>query len=100
MGIITMASLTAPIKWAQRTDKLFIENEKLIFSGVSDKKTYVSEVNLFKEVNIEESKYDVSGPGVKILLVKKEKEEEYWARLTKEKTKFNNIVIDWDKYVD
>ena len=37
---------------------------------------------------------------VKILMMKKNKEEDYWARLTKEKTKFTNITIDWDKYID
>ena len=34
------------------------------------------------------------------MLEKKNPEAPFWARLTKEKTKFENVMVDWETYVD
>ena len=42
----------------------------------------------------------MNGFSVQILLVKKDQESGYWPRLTEENKKFNNITVDWNKYID
>jgi hypothetical protein len=34
------------------------------------------------------------------LLAKKDLTLKYWPRLTQESTKFTNITVDWNKYID
>jgi len=109
-----MATLVAPVKWAQRRDNIFltidlrdIANEKvewvspseMKFSCTSDKKDYATDLNLFGEINIEESKWNVNGREMQFILVKKE-EGPYWKRLLKEDKKYQHITVDWSKYVD
>ena len=57
-------------------------------------------MELFSEVDIKECKTSVNGCFVQILLVKKDQEASYWPRLTKANSKFNNLTIDWNKYID
>ncbi|EGR27029.1 prostaglandin e, putative [Ichthyophthirius multifiliis] len=107
-------SKTAPFVWAQRRDRVLltihlrdVTNEKieltpdhLTFEGTSDKNTYTGQVNFYKEIDVEASKKTILGYGIRFVLFKKEKEESYWPRLTKEGGKHNNIQSDWEKYID
>lgn len=97
-----MSALSAPFRWCQRKENVYltvelrdIKDEKadlqpnsLTFSCVSDSKTYEGKIEFFEEINVEESKFTVLGLHAQYLLVKKDKEAEYWPRLTKEKGKF------------
>jgi hypothetical protein len=109
-----MTALLPTIKWAQRKDRVFltidlrdIEHEiiewispsQLKIEVTSDKKIYATVLELFEEVNIEESKWNKTGLHLQFNLVKKETGP-YWKRLTKEDKKFNHIALDWSKYVD
>ena len=77
-----------------------IQENTLTISGKSDGKTFETSVNLFAEVIPSESKTNILGFQVQILLAKKDEGSEYWPRLTKENAKFNNITVDWNKYID
>jgi len=35
-----------------------------------------------------------------LVVIKKDKEADFWIRITKDKKTQTNIVFDWDKYVD
>jgi len=84
-----------------------IENEKIEWVSptqlkievTSDKKTFAADLELFGEINIEESKWNKNGLHLQFNLVKKE-EGPYWKRLLKEDKKHNHITVDWSKYVD
>eukprot|EP00814_Leptocylindrus_danicus_P011729 CAMPEP_0116028138 /NCGR_PEP_ID=MMETSP0321-20121206/15187_1 /TAXON_ID=163516 /ORGANISM="Leptocylindrus danicus var. danicus, Strain B650" /LENGTH=211 /DNA_ID=CAMNT_0003501909 /DNA_START=78 /DNA_END=713 /DNA_ORIENTATION=- len=106
---------TAPIKWAQRSDSLYItialpdvkdeniqlEDGTLNFTGTSNSKPYTVAIEFFKPVSSEESTYKVLPRSVQMHVVKKDQEDEFWPRLLKDKAKEKNQVkIDWDRYVD
>eukprot|EP00816_Leptocylindrus_hargravesii_P002640 CAMPEP_0196810710 /NCGR_PEP_ID=MMETSP1362-20130617/13255_1 /TAXON_ID=163516 /ORGANISM="Leptocylindrus danicus, Strain CCMP1856" /LENGTH=205 /DNA_ID=CAMNT_0042185827 /DNA_START=67 /DNA_END=684 /DNA_ORIENTATION=+ len=106
---------TAPIKWAQRSDSLYItialpdvkdesiqlEDSTLNFTGTSNSKPYTVAIEFFKPVSSEESTYKVLPRSVQMHVVKKDQEDEFWPRLLKDKAKEKNQVkIDWDRYVD
>lgn len=109
-----MATLLPPIKWAQRKDRIFltvelrdIKNEKIEWVNpshlkievTSDGKTYATELIFFNEINIEESKWNITGFHLQFNLVKKESGP-HWVRLLKDDKKYNHISVDWSKYVD
>jgi hypothetical protein len=110
------AFLTAPVKWAQRKDSLYVtislpdvKDEKidvsstnLTFTGSSDGSNYQVDFEFFKEIDLEGSVWNVLPQSIQMHLMKKDKEEdEFWPRLLKDKLKEKNgIKIDWDKYVD
>lgn len=112
-----MASfLTAPVKWAQRKDSLYVtislpdvKEEKidvsttnLTFTGTSNGSEYQLDFEFFKEIDLEGSVWNVLPQSIQMHLMKKDQEEEeFWPRLLKDKLKEKNgIKIDWDKYVD
>mmetsp|Transcript_8039 Transcript_8039/g.10219 ORF Transcript_8039/g.10219 Transcript_8039/m.10219 type:complete len:154 (-) Transcript_8039:462-923(-) len=110
-----MTAHVPPLKWAQRKDSVFltidlpdIVKEKidltasgLSFFGESEEQKYEFSVEFFAKVIPEESVWKVHGRNVLMHLVKVEKEEEYWPRLTTEK-KFDKqyVTTDWSRYVD
>ena len=58
-------------------------------------------MELFNGVVKSESGWNLKGRNVSFRLAKKEDDqEEYWPRLTKDKTKNQKITIDWSKWVD
>ncbi|KAL6454278.1 wos2 Protein wos2 [Candida maltosa Xu316] len=62
---------------------------------------YDLNIDFFKEVDPDQSKINTeNGSHIFIILRKKEKQEEYWPRLTKEKLKYHYIKTDFDKWVD
>ena len=101
--------------WAQRKDRLFITIDlpgvtdtninltpdgKLTFSGMVKDQKYEINIDLFKEVIIEDSKWNLKGRNVILNVVKKDQDEEYWTRLTKEKIKHPHIKADWNKWIE
>jgi len=105
----------APCKWAQRTDTLYltisladvtdekidVTEKSLSFTGKSGGKEYACNFDFHAEVELEGSIWNVLANSVQMKLVKKEKDQEFWPRLTSDKLKEKNTVtIDWDKYVD
>jgi hypothetical protein len=48
-------------------------------------------MDLFDEVNVEESKWNTKGRNIIMNIVKKNQEAEHWPRLTKDKTKNPHI---------
>eukprot|EP00536_Pseudo-nitzschia_multiseries_P001795 jgi/Psemu1/182098/e_gw1.23.214.1 len=111
-----MSPNTAPIKYAQRSDSLYLTivlpdvkdetivltDTKLTFEGTSGGKPYQIDIEFFKEVDSEGSTYNVLPRSVQMHILKKDKdEEEFWPRLLKDKAlEKNQVKIDWDRYVD
>jgi len=109
-------SNTAPIKWAQRSDSLYVtialadvkdetinlENETLTFSGKSEGKEYKVDIAFLKPVDSKGSTYKVLPRSVQMHVMKTDKDDdEFWPRLLKDKALAKNQVkIDWDRYVD
>ncbi|ELT99588.1 hypothetical protein CAPTEDRAFT_175529 [Capitella teleta] len=107
--------LTPPAIWAQRNDRVYItiqlgdcknpsikvEENRVHFSGKGgpDQADYELTIDLFGEVNPEESKYSVLPRNIPILLMRKESGP-YWPRLTKEKTKVHWLKTDFAKWRD
>ena len=87
----------------QSCENLVIEltkDSKLKFGADSNQIHYEFDMELFAAVDKEESRWNTKGRNVIFNLVKKEKDEEYWPRLSKDKTKNSRITIDWAKWVD
>eukprot|EP00567_Pseudictyota_dubia_P000186 CAMPEP_0197464924 /NCGR_PEP_ID=MMETSP1175-20131217/64275_1 /TAXON_ID=1003142 /ORGANISM="Triceratium dubium, Strain CCMP147" /LENGTH=266 /DNA_ID=CAMNT_0043000927 /DNA_START=190 /DNA_END=989 /DNA_ORIENTATION=+ len=114
-----MSPNTAPIKWAQRSDSLYVtialpdvkdetinlSDEKLVFKGKSQDKDYQVDIEFFKSVDAKGSTYKVLPRSVQMVIMKAAKEEgedeEFWPRLLKDKAlEKNQVKIDWDRYVD
>ena len=72
----------------------------LFCRGKAEKKNYHFEFELFAEVVKEDSRWNTKGRNIILVLFKKDKEEEYWPRITKEKIKNQHIQVDWSKWVD
>ena len=104
-----------PLKWAQNQERIFItievadcenlkvdiqeEYSKLQFSSTANGIKYEFELELFKPVVKEESKWNTKGRNILINLSKKEKsDEEWWPRLTQSKSKNPFITIDWARW--
>mmetsp|Transcript_22937 Transcript_22937/g.33266 ORF Transcript_22937/g.33266 Transcript_22937/m.33266 type:complete len:207 (-) Transcript_22937:228-848(-) len=105
----------APVKWAQRSDSLYVTidlrdvtaedikltNEKMIFSGVSEEKKYELELEFLHEVDQEGSVWKVLPRSVQMNIKKKDVDQEFWPRLLKDKhLEKTNVSIDWDRYED
>ena len=107
---------TAPIKYAQRSDSLYLTialpdvkdetivltDKELKFNGTSGDKSYEVNIEFFKEVDSEGSTYKVLPRSIQMHILKKDKEEEeFWPRLLKDKAlEKNQVKIDWNRYVD
>ena len=104
----------APVKWAQRKDRLYlsiglrdikdekvnVEAEKFSFTGTSDGKVYKFEIDLFAEVLPEETVKRNYGLQLELQIIKKDQDQSYWPRITKETVKMINLKVDWDRYCD
>jgi len=109
-------SNTAPIKWAQRSDSLYltialpdVKDEKinltessLTFEGTSADKPYKVDIDFLKKVDAEGSTYKVLPRSIQMHVMKhKDDQDEFWPRLLKDKAlEKNQVKIDWDRYVD
>jgi len=111
-----MSANTAPIKYAQRKDSLYLTialpdvkeetivltDTELKFNGKSESKDYQVNIEFLKAVDSEGSSYKVLPRSVQMHILKKDKEEEeFWVRLLKDKAlEKNQVKLDWDRYVD
>lgn len=104
------------VKWAQRSDKLYITIElpdahnpkvkleadgKFTFSATTGQEQthYELDFYLYDRVNAEESKISVGLRNI-IYIVKKE-EKKWWKQLLKSEAKrLPFLKVDWDKWVD
>ncbi|XP_018433914.1 co-chaperone protein p23-1 isoform X1 [Raphanus sativus] len=104
------------VKWAQRSDKVYITVElpdaedvklklepqgKFFFSatGGASKTKYEVDLDLFDSVDVNESKASVSSRSVCYLV--KKAESKWWNRLIKQEGKPPvYLKVDWDKWVD
>ena len=107
--------------WAQRKDcvyvtvdipdatdeKISVDANLIKFSAKSKDKLYECEMELFDEIDAEESKYIVRGRNVFFSLARKKDDsksgddEVYWPRLLKDKNLQKRFVkCDFDKWVD
>ena len=111
---------TAPVKWAQRDENIFLtidlpdvekdsakidlSDDKLVFSGKSNGKDYVLDIEFVKEgggidSSSEESKYAIKPRNISFFLVKKK--EGFWPRLLEDRQlQKTNVKVDFDKWVD
>ncbi|KAG9454947.1 hypothetical protein H6P81_007851 [Aristolochia fimbriata] len=102
------------VKWAQRSDKVYLTVElpdakdvkvklepegKFLFSATRDGLSYEVDLELFDKINTEESKASI---GVRnIVYVIKKVEKKWWDRLLKTEGKPPvYLKVDWDKWVD
>ncbi|KAL0366459.1 UNVERIFIED_CONTAM: Co-chaperone protein p23-1 [Sesamum radiatum] len=104
------------VKWAQRSDKLFITVElpdaknvklnldpegKFFFSATSgaDNTPYEIDIDLYDKVDVNESKASFTSRNICYLV--KKAENKWWSRLLKQEGKPPVFVkVDWDKWVD
>ena len=101
------------IKWAQRKDKLFItinvvhskkptieiEGKKMKYQGTDGNINYAFEIELYDEIDKENSKYTLDARNI-FLKLKKKNEGPYWPRLTSDKVKYHWIEIDWTYFAE
>ena len=105
------------LKWAQRRELVYItidvldvektdislsEDGKLTFrANAANKQKIGFDMELFKAVDKEASRWNLKGRNVILKLAKKDDDlEEYWPRLTKNKDKNARITVDWSRWVD
>lgn len=62
--------------------------------------TYDLNLDLFADIDPENSHYSHGPQGTTAVIRKAKAQDEYWPRLTKEKTKYFFIKTDFDKWVD
>ena len=72
----------------------------LSFRAESHNNVYAFDLQLFDEVDMEQSKWNTKGRNIILNIGKKNTEAEHWPRLTKDKIKNSHIQIDWSKWVD
>ncbi|OBT83349.1 hypothetical protein VE02_08303 [Pseudogymnoascus sp. 03VT05] len=95
--------LTISVPDCKKEDlKLDLKPTGLTFSGKSDslKKSYHVELELFAEIDVENSKINHTSKNVEMVLRKKEAKEEFWPRLLKDSKKVHYLKTDFDKWVD
>lgn len=107
--------LPPPAMWAQRKNLvsltinvedckepvITLEPTKVYFKGMGgpDKKTFEVTIDLFGEIDIEESKYFVRERSIEFFLRKKE-EGPYWPSIFKDKKKVHWLKIDFNRWRD
>ncbi|OJJ51103.1 hypothetical protein ASPZODRAFT_127116 [Penicilliopsis zonata CBS 506.65] len=121
---MTDTQLTPEVTWAQRSSTtdaarnylyvnlntpdvpkssadLSITSSNVTFTGTTTKSVkYHVSLDLFDEIDPENSKVNHTDRGVELILRKKELKEEYWPRLLKTAKKAHFIKTDFDKWVD
>ncbi|KAL4565260.1 hypothetical protein LXL04_029347 [Taraxacum kok-saghyz] len=113
---VDICSRHPTLKWAQRDDLVYITIDlpdaknvnlkltpegKFYFSATSgpDSTPYEIDINLYDNVNVDESKANVGSRNV-VYIVKKE-ESKWWNRLLKQEGRTPAFVkVDWNKWVD
>jgi len=112
---------TAPIKWAQRDEFLYVTvtlqevtdesiqftEQSMTFKGTSKGKYYESKIDFYQPIVPDESAYKIHPLGVEMIVKKAEKDkrndgkEGFWPQLCKEKHQHGlDVTVDWNHYVD
>ncbi|KAK6622208.1 hypothetical protein RUM44_002015 [Polyplax serrata] len=102
-----------PCVWAQKSKVILlticledckkpeiqIHKDKIYFKGVggTDKKAHEVTINLYKEINPEESLHNVRDRNIELVL-KKATDGPFWSRLTQEKIKYHWLKFDFNKW--
>ncbi|PIA34587.1 hypothetical protein AQUCO_03700108v1 [Aquilegia coerulea] len=102
------------VKWAQRSDKIYLTVDlpdakdvkyklepegKFTFSAAKDGVGYEISFELYDEINVEESKVKIGVRNIFYLIKKSEKK--WWNRLLRQEGKPPVFLkVDWDKWVD
>lgn len=83
---------------AKSSANLNITPSNVSFTGPSGKGvTYHVSLDLYEEIDPENSKVNHTGRGVEMILRKKELKMEYWPRLLKTDKKMHFLKTDFDK---
>ena len=113
-GVFQDEFKTAHVKYAQRTDSLYVtillkdaedvhidlSATNLTFTGKSNEQPYRVQLEFFKEIDTESSVWNVLPFSIQMKLGKKKKGEPFWPRLLKDKAlEKTNVTVDWDRYV-
>jgi len=61
---------------------------------------YAVDIDFYEEIDPEESRHSHSLKETSLVLRKKEKKEEFWPRLSKDKARLHWLKTDFDKWVD
>ncbi|KAH7320207.1 HSP20-like chaperone, partial [Stachybotrys elegans] len=82
--------------------KLELKPTSLSFTGTSAtlKRTYHVDLELYGEIDVDESKINHTAKNIEMKLQKKELKEEYWPRLLKDSKRLHFLKTDFDKWVD
>jgi len=107
-------TLTPQVRWAQRKDRLYVKIDvndakapkinldpsgKLSFETTIEGKHYQVDLEFFKEINVEDSKWNIQ-PRYVNFLIKKKETGPYWDRLLKEEGKKSFLKVDWNDWKD
>lgn len=111
-----MAAVGATTKWAQRQTTIFLRFEVLDSQNVdvhfektslkftatcADGKSYLNEVQLFKEIDTEKSGFQIKARSIDCLIYKEGgNKATWWPRLTKEKQKLHWLGVDFGRWRD
>ncbi|KAI3868138.1 hypothetical protein MKX03_035354 [Papaver bracteatum] len=103
------------IKWAQRSDKIFLTVDlpdandvklklepqgRFVFSATKDGIPYEVDIELYDKINAEESKVNNGARNIVYYVIKKT-ESKWWNRLLKQEGKPPVFLkVDWDKWID
>jgi len=110
-------SATLPnILWAQRKDKVFVsvqlgdvknqavnlEESSLKFSCESNNKKYAFEMQFLHEIDTDpkKSKHENKGREYLFTLIKKDEDQPFWTKLTKDTVKQKHIRTDFNRWKD
>lgn len=109
-----MASIIAPVKWAQRVEELYVTIEspdcpkpdikvtadKLVFNAENADKKFHNELVFFDEVDPAGVKIQTTGRETILVIAKKDTTKSYWPRLLKDKTKQFWLKTDFARWKD
>mmetsp|Transcript_9080 Transcript_9080/g.33505 ORF Transcript_9080/g.33505 Transcript_9080/m.33505 type:complete len:181 (-) Transcript_9080:100-642(-) len=105
----------APLSWAQRKDRLYLTfpipdssnvtiqqtATKLAFSCTgAEGQQFQLEFEFYSPVKETSGEWKNTGRGVEMKVMKKDDDTEYWPKLYKGSTKFRNITVDWNRWID
>lgn len=68
--------------------------------STTSEEEYDLHIDFFKDIDASSIHQTITGSHIFIIAVKKDLDEEYWPRLTKDKIKYRNIRTDFDRWVD
>ncbi|XP_074555808.1 uncharacterized protein OsI_027940-like isoform X2 [Curcuma longa] len=102
------------VKWAQRSDKVYLTVDladakdvkvnlepegEFSFFATKDGVPYEVDLKLFDRINVKESKLNIGARS--IVYVAKKLDKKWWQRLLKEDAKPPAFLkVDWDKWID